>query len=142
MKPIHIVFIAVIAIVIGVVFSTNADSSSYVDFEKAITMMQEGDDEKVHVVGSLPKSPSGEILGMEYAPSKDPNYFGFQLIDEKGITKKVVFLNPKPQDFERSDKVVVIGRMKGEVFICDKILMKCPSKYEDNKLEVKEAEVK
>jgi cytochrome c-type biogenesis protein CcmE len=28
--------------------------------------------------------------------------------------------------------VVVIGAMKNDVFYADKILMKCPSKYQDN----------
>ena len=45
---------------------------------------------------------------------KNANQFRFFLIDDKGIERQVVYNNSKPQDFEKSDKVVVIGRMKSE----------------------------
>ncbi len=40
----------------------------------------------------------------------------------------------KPQDFDKSEQIVVIGKMNNEVFEADDILMKCPSKYNDTKV--------
>ncbi|RZJ76982.1 MAG: cytochrome c maturation protein CcmE, partial [Flavobacterium sp.] len=50
--------------------------------------------------------------------------------------KKVVLNGTKPQDFERSEKLVLIGQMNNDTFYASKILMKCPSKYNDNMVEV------
>ena len=52
---------------------------------------------------------------------------------------KVVFQGSKPQDFERSEQIVLTGKMVGEEFHASKILMKCPSKYNDQQIEVTEA---
>ena len=83
----------------------------------------------------------GNILEMNYNPVVDANLFTFTLIDEKGIAKPVVYFDAKPQDFERSEKVVVVGNMKNEQFIAKKILMKCPSKYQDGKFREAEKAV-
>jgi len=82
-KPFHLAALLVIAVGIGVIISTSGDASSYVCFAEAKEMAQDGDDDKVHVVGSLPKDASGKIEGMFYQPEKDPNLFRFMLLDEK-----------------------------------------------------------
>ena len=70
---------------------------------------------------------------MEYDAQKNANQFSFYLIDDKGVEKKVIYHNARPQDFEKSEKVVVIGSMKGDEFIAKSLLLKCPSKYNDKK---------
>lgn len=132
MKITHIIAIVVIAVAIGVIISTSGNASSYVSFGEAKEMASNGSSNKIHVVGQLPKNTKGEIQGMVYKPELDPNYFSFQLTDQKGLTQKVVYGNPMPQDFERSEQIVIIGNYQNEVFVADKILMKCPSKYQDN----------
>jgi len=74
--------------------------------------------------------------GMYYDAAKDPNHFAFFMKDEKGVVNKVVLNGSKPQDFERSEKLVLIGKMENNTFYASKILMKCPSKYNDNMVEV------
>lgn len=130
-KPLHLALLLVVAVAIGVVVSTSGDASTYVCFKDAARMAQDGDDDKVHVVGTLQKGAAGEIVGMQYDPVKDPNYFVFQLVDEKNETRQVVCYEPKPADFERSEKIVVVGGMHQNQFVADKILMKCPSKYQE-----------
>ena len=44
----------------------------------------------------------------------------------------------KPNDFERSEQIVIIGKMKGEEFAASGILMKCPSKYANPEEQRKE----
>jgi cytochrome c-type biogenesis protein CcmE len=39
-----------------------------------------------------------------------------------------------PPDFTRSEKVVVIGNYQNNAFVARKILLKCPSKYQEEKI--------
>ena len=60
--------------------------------------------------------------------------FTFYMIDNNGTESKVVLRSTKPQDFERSEKIVIIGKMEGDHFEASKILLKCPSKYTETKV--------
>lgn len=136
MKITHIIGIIVIGIAAAVIISTAGDASSYVTFSKAAAISKNGNDEKVHIVGSLKKNESGDIVGMTYNPVENPNYFSFIMVDNKGHERKVVYANPKPSDIERSDKVVVVGSLNEQSghFVADKILLKCPSKYKEDEI--------
>jgi cytochrome c-type biogenesis protein CcmE len=122
MKNTHIIIIALIAVAIGAIISTYGDSSTYEGFTKAA----ENPDKEYHVVGVLNKEKP-----REYNPQLDANLFTFYLIDEQGKESKVVYRAPEPADFERSEKVVLIGKMNGDHFEANKILLKCPSKYNE-----------
>lgn len=135
MKITHIIGIIIIVVAIGVIVSTTKDVSTYVSFKEATEMAADGKSGKVHIVGSLKKDAAGHIMEMNYQPEIDPNHFTFTLVDRNNIAKTVVYDNPKPQDFERSEQVVVIGSMQNDEFVADKILMKCPSKYQETKLK-------
>jgi cytochrome c-type biogenesis protein CcmE len=97
-----------------------------------------GKEAEVHVVGKLKKDASGQIVGMEYQPQLDPNYFSFVLIDNNNEERKVVYYKGKPQDFETSEQVVVVGSIQEGNFKARTILMKCPSKYQDNQIKTGE----
>jgi cytochrome c-type biogenesis protein CcmE len=131
MKRIHIFILIVIAAAIGLIVSSMGSASKYVSFEEAIAMSQSGNKKGIYVIGELPKDAKGHIVGMEYNPSVNPNLFRFMLKDEKGKLMPVVYPDAKPQDFERAEKVVVVGNVEGNEFHAKKILMKCPSKYND-----------
>jgi cytochrome c-type biogenesis protein CcmE len=136
MKASYIILLVVIAVAVGVILSSTGSASEYVDFAKAEEMASEGNDEMVHVVGALLKDASGAYVGMVYNPSVDPNHFEFMLTDTKGKTQKVIYFQPKPQDFEKAEQIVIIGHAKAGVFVANKILMKCPSKYEDKEVKI------
>lgn len=139
MKKVHIIGIVIIAVAIAVIMSTAGDASSYVTFKEAANLAADGKDKKVHVVGTLKKDNAGQIIGMQYQPQIDPNYFSFLLIDQNNEERQVIYSSPKPQDFERSEQIVIIGSMQKDQFVADKILMKCPSKYQENEIKVDEA---
>ncbi len=126
MKPIHIV--ALIAMAVGVFALTiqAKDVATYGSFSDAQT------GEKVKIAGQLAKDKP-----MVYDPAKNPNHFSFYLKDQKGQETLVHLMKPKPQDFEMSEQVVVTGEMKGEAFVANEILMKCPSKYKDEEIYMK-----
>ena len=77
-----------------------------------------------------------------YDAHKDANYFSFYMKDKKGNESKVVFTGTKPQDFERSEQIVLVGHMTGNEFHASHIQMKCPSKYTQDKVETTEADAK
>ena len=129
MKKVHIVLIIIIALGIGSILSTFASSSTYASFTEAI----EEPEREFHVVGQLNKEKP-----LEYNPVENANLFCFYLKDRDGHERKVLFNGTKPQDFERSEQIVVSGKMKNDGFYADKILMKCPSKYNDGKSELTE----
>ncbi|MBL3654822.1 cytochrome c maturation protein CcmE domain-containing protein [Fulvivirga sediminis] len=129
MKASHIIGIIVIAVAIGIIIVTAGDASSYVTFDQAKEMADNGNNNSIHVVGELPKTGSGEITGIE--PSSDKLSFSFVMVDENKKEQRVFYNEPMPTDFKRSEKVVVIGSYKENLFIADKILMKCPSKYQE-----------
>ncbi len=139
MKKTHIVAIGIIAVAIAIIMSTAGDASSYVSFKEARELASEGNNGAVHVVGRLKKDAQNHIIGMQYDPIKDPNYFTFMLVDTNRIEQQVVYFDNKPQDFERSEQVVIIGQMKQDVFIAEKILLKCPSKYVENEIKTETA---
>jgi cytochrome c-type biogenesis protein CcmE len=123
MKKIHIIAIVVIAVGLAVIVSTISNSSTYAPFREAI----ENEGKTYHVVGKLDKEK--EFI---YNPEQNANLFGFYLVDNEGTEKKVMYNGTKPQDFERSEQIVVIGKMEGDEFHASQILMKCPSKYNGN----------
>jgi cytochrome c-type biogenesis protein CcmE len=128
MKRSSIIGIIIIAIAIGAIISTYADSSTYGTFADAQETTSE-----LHVVGKLDKEK--ELI---YNPKKDANYFAFYMKDNSGKECKVVFNGSKPQDFERSEQIVLTGKMVDGEFQASKILMKCPSKYNKDQVEVQE----
>jgi len=129
MKKTHIIAIVIIAIAIAAILGTVADSSTYASF--SVAMKDTG--REFHVVAHLDKEKE-----RTYNPKENANLFIFYVKDNEGIEKRVLFNGTEPQDFEKSEQIVLTGKMKGEDFIADKILMKCPSKYNDNKPEMKE----
>lgn len=127
MKKIHIVAIIMIAAAIGILISAAGDMSTYATFVDA-----ERSEHKVKIAGQLSKDKE-----MYYNPEEDPNYFSFFIKDAKGDERKVVLLAAKPQDFELSEQIVVTGQMNGDTFVATDLLMKCPSKYQDEEVYIK-----
>ena len=135
MKKTHIIAILVIASAIAIIVSTAGDASSYVSFAQAYQMATVGNTTSIHVVGALKKDQQGGIIGLE--KSSDNLSFSFILLDENNKEQKVYYNEPMPPDFTRSEKVVIIGGYRGDLFVADKILLKCPSKYQEKKLNAK-----
>lgn len=126
MKKTYILGIALIGIAIAAIVSMYGDASTYENFQVAM----ENPGREFHVVGVLNREKE-----KFYNPQEDPNYFTFFMVDEKGKESKVVYHNPEPADFDRSEKIVIVGKMDGDHFEASKILLKCPSKYTDNQVK-------
>jgi cytochrome c-type biogenesis protein CcmE len=134
MKKSHILIIVVIAAAIGVIISTAGDASSYVTFEEAYQLSTAGNKKHIHVVGELKKDAAGQVIGIQ--GGADRVSFSFIMVDDKGKEQKVYYNQPMPADFQRSEKVVVIGSYNQDAFLATKILLKCPSKYQEQNVNV------
>lgn len=129
MKKTHIAAIVVVIIALGVIFTTLNDSGSFADFNKAKAQTNE----TFQVVGVLNKEKP-----IIYNPHKNTDLFTFFMTDKSGTESKVYCKGTIPQDFKRADQIVLTGEYKDGAFYASKMLMKCPSKYnngtpDDNK---------
>ena len=107
MQKLHIVGIVLIAVAMMSMFSLLGNSSTYSNFREA-----RENNEEVHVAGTLVKSKP-----IEYNPEVDPNSFSFYMKDQNGEEVYVKMNKIKPNDFERSEQVVVIGQMQEGKFV-------------------------
>lgn len=128
MKRIHIISIGLIVVAVSLLVMASDDLSSYGSFSDARSTPK-----KVKIAGQLAKDKE-----MYYNPEKDPNYFSFYLTDQRGEEQKVVLLQAKPTDFEMSEQVVVTGKWDENEFVATDVLLKCPSKYKDEEIFLKE----
>ncbi|MGO1521400.1 MAG: cytochrome c maturation protein CcmE domain-containing protein [Sphingobacterium sp.] len=126
MKKSSIILIVIIAIAIAMIMVIYTDSSTYSTFSEA-----KDKETELYVVGVLNKEK--DLL---YDPVTDANHFSFFMYDNDSTECQVVFNGSKPQDIERSEQIVLTGKMEGEVFHASKILMKCPSKYNQDEMEI------
>lgn len=126
MKKTHIIAILIIALAIGAIFTSLFDSSTYGSFKDAFA----AEGEFIQVVGKLNKEKP-----IEYNPEQNADLLVFYMVDKEGTEKKVMLNQSKPQDFERSEEIVIKGKAKGEDFYASDMLMKCPSKYNDGSVK-------
>jgi cytochrome c-type biogenesis protein CcmE len=123
MKRSHIIAIVIIAVAIAALVGSLYDSSTYADLE--VAMSNPG--KEYHVVGVLDRS--AEIV---YEPSLNASLTTFTMVDLEGRTARVNLNMAKPQDFERSERLVLIGKAGEDgQFHARDMLMKCPSKYNE-----------
>ena len=120
MKNSQIAIIIAIAVLIGYTLVRLGNSSTYSSFSDAIAL----NGEKTTVIGYLDLEES-----MDFNPQTVQ--FAFTARDKKGNSSKVIYNQPKPQDFERSEEITMTGYATDSAFIATDILMKCPSKYNE-----------
>ncbi len=126
-----VLIIAAIAALISLMPKGGTDlMSSY----ETIASAKEKQGKFVHVVARLDKTKP-----VEYDAVKNPNYLSFTAVDSLGGTVKVVYKNAKPDNLEHSDRLVMKGKMQGDQFECNEILMKCPSKYTDDPKRIQQS---
>ena len=121
MKKVQIVLLVLIAAAIAILISFLKGSPTY----DTVADAKSKPGKSVSLIGKLDKSQPVEY---DY---KNPNYLSFTIVDSLGGSVKVVYHNPKPDNLEHSERLVLKGAIKDDHFECKEILMKCPSKYKD-----------
>lgn len=124
MKKTHILILVFVVAAIGVILSLFANTSTYTDFAAAI----DNPGKEFHVIGKLVKDKP-----IVYDTKVDANKFTFFMTDQNGLERQVTYKGAKPQDFDKSEQVVVIGKIVDDKFMASSLLLKCPSKYNEDK---------
>ena len=117
-----------IAAVIAVLISMMGDLSTY----ETLASARQKEGKSVTVIAKLDRSVPNPI---QYDPAKNANFTSFYVVDSLGNKARVEYHFEKPFDMEKSERIVMKGKMKGDVFEItrkDGILIKCPSKYKDD----------
>lgn len=126
MKKSHIIILVCIAASIMVLLSFIGDLSTYQTFASA----SQKPGKTVTVISKLDRT-----VPIEYNPAINPNLTSFYVTDSLGNRAKVMYYFEKPFDMEKSERIVIKGVMKGDIFEItrkDGVLIKCPSKYKDD----------
>jgi cytochrome c-type biogenesis protein CcmE len=130
MKVSHILILVVIAVAIGLLISTMTDLSTY----DSVASAKNKPGKFVHLIARLDTTNGKQIV---YDPLKDPNYLQFNVVDSLGGVSKVIYRKGQPPtDMEKSERMVLKGRMTDSAFLCEDILIKCPSKYKEGKADI------
>ena len=116
-----IIAIAVVIIAAGVGLSslfTGGGMISYVSFSEARAASG-----NVQVMG--------EILATGTSYESETGTFIFHIANDTGDEMKVVYKGTKPGNFDQATSVVCVGKFQNDAFHADKLLVKCPSKYQE-----------
>ena len=128
MKRTHIIILlGIAALITGLIVFSAGDFSTY----DTINAAKNKPGKFVHIIAKLDKTQP-----LEYDPIHNPNYLSFYAVDSLGGHTKVIFHNSKPADLEKSERLVMKGKMEADHFECTDILLKCPSKYKDDKKQL------
>jgi cytochrome c-type biogenesis protein CcmE len=73
----------------------------------------------------------GDIMTGQSTYDTQAGAFSFFITDDKGDRMKVLYDGTKPGNFDQATSVVCVGRYTNDVFHAEKLLIKCPSKYQD-----------
>ncbi len=124
MKPAYIIAFIILAIsLVATLVSFSGAIAQHVSIPQAMTRTGE----TVQVPGDIQKdtvrydSLRGELR--------------FDIVDktDQKTRMTVVYAQPKPENFDSATSVEAVGRYKDGVFRADNLLIKCPSKYSDEK---------
>ena len=117
-KPLYIVGLALIGLAVWLgIQSLGTSLTPYVNVSEA-----KSSERNVQVMG-YPQG-KGEV--------KD-GVFHFSMKDDMGQPVDVLYKQPKPGNFDQAVSVVAIGTFDQakNVFVADDLLVKCPSKYQE-----------
>ena len=119
-QPLHVLGVAIILLAIGL---------GYSGLRSAVRPYTTSVSEAVSSGRSVQLAG---FLGSTGAYDSDGN-FTFDLQDKTGQLVKVIYPKPKPANFEQAVSVVAIGHYDStrQAFLADDMLVKCPSKYQE-----------
>ena len=116
-RTLYLLGIALLLAFAGFAFTSFKQTMTpYVTFKEARAMSR-----NLQVAGGLVKGSSKYHDGALFFPIKEPS---------SGQTMQVRYKGLKPANFEDAISIVAIGRYQGDQLEADKLLVKCPSKYQ------------
>lgn len=123
MKTYQIIGLIVIVIVLAIILSTIYSGDTYSNFSQS----KKYPNKKHQIIGNLITSKPTIYITKK-------SYLSFYMSDNLNDTCKVIYKGEKPKDFEKLEQVVVIGQWQDSLFLASSLLLKCPSKYDNNNI--------
>ncbi len=114
--------VIIVAFLIWAGISFNSSLTPYVSIDEAVKSGQ-----TVQV--------KGERLG-EGSFDMQTDNFRFKIKDENGDVVEVIYEGAKPGNFDQASHVVCVGNYRNGAFHAKELLIKCPSKYQEEGAEV------
>ena len=132
MNKTTIVLIVLIAEVVETFIASFTGASTSVGFEEAF----DNPGKEFKVSGTLDQTKP-----VIYDPQMNTQLTTFHLIDHDGVVQEVKLKKSKPTGLEQSEELHLYGQVENGAFYANEMLMKCPSKYDENNhlLETAEA---
>lgn len=99
-------------------------SAYYYTVEEFLSRLQSGNaplQQRLRVSGDIVAS------SVQWHPKASELRFA---LGEAGRSLPVVYHGAQPDNFTHATSAIVEGKMVGQVFVADKLMLKCPSKYE------------
>jgi len=127
MKKLHIILVILVAVIAGILVMTYASAVDTSTFGEA----SERPDARFKITGSFDKAHP-----VEYDALKDADLTIFNVVDKNGESRRVMLRDKagKPMGLEMSESITIEGQMGDDGnFHASHLLMKCPSKYNDQK---------
>jgi cytochrome c-type biogenesis protein CcmE len=120
LKPLHIAGLGII--MLAIVYGAFGFKDGFRSYTTSVAEA-EGSSQYVQLAGFL--GTTGEY--------DEQGNWTFMLQDETGMQVKVVSDEPRPANFEQATSIVAIGHYNEAqgAFIADDLLVKCPSKYQE-----------
>ncbi len=125
MKKTHLIGLLFVVIATGVIVSLVFQLDTYAGFAEA----RAHPGRQFHIIGKL----DTEMPVVERV-EQGALMLSFYMVDGQGDVAEVLYFGQKPQDFELSDEVVLIGKYESGRFMASSLLLKCPSKYRPEEL--------
>ena len=130
MSRTNIVVLLLVAVLMGTLFSVFTTNSESVVFARAFA--EPGIEFKVS--GTLDTDHP-----VVYDPEVSVSRTRFHMRDKEGEVREVILNKPKPTGLEQSESIDLYGRVVDGQFIAGEMLMKCPSKYNEQSHSLAEA---
>lgn len=132
MSRTNIVVILLVAVLMGTLFSVFTTNSESVVFARAFA--EPGIEFKVS--GTLDTDHP-----VVYDPLQEVAETRFHMRDKHGDVREVLLTKAKPTGLEQSESIDLYGTVVDGQFIAGEMLMKCPSKYNEQSHSLAEAAV-
>ena len=129
MSRTNIVVLLLVAGLMGTLFGVFTTNSESVVFARAFA--EPGIEFKVS--GTLDTDHP-----VVYDPEFSVSRTRFHMRDKEGDVREVILNKPKPTGLEQSESIDLYGRVVDGQFIAGEMLMKCPSKYNEQSLSLAE----
>jgi len=119
--------------IVGILIIVGFVAFAAINLSKSLTPYVSLDDAKKST--KIVQVKGQRVVGSENF-DVEKKVFTFKMADDKGEQFEVIYHGVKPANLEQAEEIVVIGRYVQGHFEAEQLLVKCPSKYQAEGVEI------